>query len=74
MDYENISIAGRASMMGKNRYWMTPTYNALFGVKGFSDKVAFQMEREDRFVKIWADWWCGGGFVNPELIWLNEQV
>lgn len=74
MDFENVSIAGRASMAAKNRYWMTPKFNALFATKGFSNKNAFQLEKQDRYVKIWTDWWSGLGFINSKLIFLNDQA
>jgi hypothetical protein len=73
-NYEAITIAGRPSMMGKNAWWGTPKYNALMGVKGFENMNAFEMEREDRKLKLWTDWFAGVGFVQPKLIFKNDQV
>jgi hypothetical protein len=72
-NYEQVRIAGRPSMMGKNRWWGTPKFNALLGVKGFENKDAFEFEREDRKLKLWTDWWAGAGFVQPKLIFMNDQ-
>lgn len=72
MDYENITVVGRASMANKNRIWTTPKFNLLFPVKGFSDKYAFEVQKVDRKVKFLADWMQGVGFVQPELVFMNE--
>ncbi|HYC29545.1 MAG TPA: hypothetical protein VEB42_12020 [Chitinophagaceae bacterium] len=72
MDFENVSIAGRASMTNKKRIWTTPKFNLLLPVKGFSNKNAFDVQKENRKVKFLTDWWEGAGFVQPQLIWMNE--
>lgn len=72
MDFENVSIKGRASMTNKKRIWTTPKFNLLLPVKGFSNKKVFDVQKQDRKVKFLADWWEGAGFVQPQLIWMNE--
>lgn len=72
MDFENISIAGRASMMGKDKVWATPKDNLGTFVKGFSNKEAFDLQKFDRYVKFLSDWWIGTGFIQPEMIFANE--
>lgn len=72
MDFENVSIIGRASMTGKKRIWTTPKFNLIFPVKGFSNKNAFDVQKIDRKVKFLTDWWQGVGFVQPKLIFMNE--
>lgn len=72
MDFENITVAGRASMMNKQRIWATPKQNLLIGVKGFSNKNVFDVQKLDRKVKFLTDWWIGCGFVRGELVWSNE--
>ena len=69
MDFENVSVEGRASMMGKKRIWTTPKYNLLLPVKGFSNKNGFDVQKQDRKVKFLTDFWLGAGFVQPKLIW-----
>jgi hypothetical protein len=73
-NYESITIVGRPSMMGKNKWWGTPKFNALMGVKGFENSNAFELEGEDRKLKLWTDWFTGIGFVQPKLIFMNDQV
>lgn len=72
MDYENITVVGRASMTGKNRIWTTPKFNLIFPVKGFSNKNVFDVQKQDRKVKFLTDWWQGVGVVQPGLMWTNE--
>lgn len=72
MDYENITVVGRASMTGKKRIWTTPKFNLIFPVKGFSNKNVFDVQKIDRKVKFLTDWWQGVGVVQPELMWSNE--
>src|SRR6185437_4525095 len=72
MDYENITVVGRASMTGKNRIWTTPKFNLYLPVKGFSNKNVFDVQKQDRKVKFLTDWWQGVGFVQPELVFMSE--
>lgn len=74
MDFENMTVVGRASMANKKRIWTTPKFNLLFPVKGFSNKKAFQVQVVDRKVKFLTDWWQGAGFVQPKLIFMNEST
>ena len=72
MDFDNISVVGRASMMGKSRIWTTPQFNLLNPVKGFTNKNGFDIQKQDRKVKLLTDFWTGIGFVQPKLIFANE--
>lgn len=71
MDYENITVVGRASMTGKKRIWTTPKFNLLLPVKGFSNKNVFDIQKQDRKVKFLTDWWQGVGFVQPEIVFMS---
>ena len=72
VDFDNITIEGRASMMGKSRIWTTPKFNLLSPVKGFTNKNGFDIQKFDRKVKLLTDFWVGVGFVQPKLIFANE--
>lgn len=72
-NYENITVVGLPSMMGKNRIWLTPKINAIMGVKGFENSSVFEMQKDTRFLKMWTDWFMGIGFINPELLFINDQ-
>jgi len=72
IDYENITVVGRASMMNRKRIWTTPKQNLLIGVRGFSNKNGFDVQKVDRKVKFLTDWWMGCGFVQPEIIFTTD--
>jgi hypothetical protein len=73
MDFENVTVKGRASMMGKKRIWTTPKFNLLVPVKGFSNKNGFDVQKLDRKIKFLTDWWMGVGFVQPEIIYTTSE-
>lgn len=73
VDYTNIRIKGRASMTGSNKIWMTPKENYVAGVKGYSNMEMFEIEKIDRNVKIYTDWWMGVGFLLGDLVFTNDQ-
>ena len=72
-DFKNITIAGMPSMVGDDKIWCTPKWNAVVGVKKKANQNAVQLEGEDRKVKLWSDWYKGVGFIIPELIFTNDQ-
>lgn len=72
-NFENITVKGRPSMMGKTRHWMTPKYNALMGVKGYGNKNAFRVESEKRKVAVFTDWWAGIGFIQPKILFTSDE-
>lgn len=73
-NFANISIVGRPSMEGSNGLWATPKYNALMGVKGFSNVNAFKIETAKRKVAMFSDWWMAIYFIRPELLFVNDKV
>lgn len=72
MDYENVTVMGRASMQNKNRIWTTPKFNLLLPVKGFDNINGFDVQKVDRKVKFLTDFWVGAGFVQPQIVFANE--
>lgn len=73
LNFENITVTGRPSMMGKNRIWISPKVNNPMFVKGFENSQVFDMQKDTRHLKMWTDWWMGIGFITPELIFMNDQ-
>jgi acyl carrier protein len=69
MDFENVTVVGRASMIGKKRIWTTPKANLLFPVIGFSNKNVFDLQKVDRKVKFLTDWWQGVGVIQWKTFW-----
>lgn len=73
-NFENVSVVGRPSMEGAAGWWATPKYNALMGVKGFENVNAFKIESAKRKVAMYSDWWAGIYFIQPEILFVNDQV
>lgn len=71
--FNNFSVAGRFSMNGSQKVWGTPKWNAWAPVRGYSNKDAFQIEKIDRKVKVYTDWWIGVGFLLQDVIFTNDQ-
>lgn len=73
-NFENVSVVGRPSMEGQDGWWATPKYNAIMGVKGFENVNAFKIESAKRKVAMFSDWWAGIYFIQPEILFVNDQV
>ena len=74
MNFQNINVQGRASMMNVNKIWCTTKDNLLVPTKGFSNSSVFDLQKFDRSVKFLSDWHIGCGFLQPEKIFATEQV
>ena len=71
-DFENITIVGRASQTGSSKIWCTPKGNAILAMKGGSNKDVMEVEKVDRLVKAYTDWWMGLGFIDDGLVFTND--
>lgn len=72
-NFENLQVTGRASMAGSTKIWGTPKGNAILGIKGGSNMSIMQVEKVDRQVKCFTDWWLGLGFIDDGLVFTNDQ-
>ena len=73
IDFEGNHVAGRASLTGATKIWTTPKINSIMAFKGGSNKQIFEIEKVDRQVKIYTDFWIGMGFITDSLVWTNDQ-
>lgn len=67
-----LPVVGVASMKNKNRIWTTPKSNAIVCIKAPSGEEMLQLEKEDRSIKVWTDWWKGVGFRYHKLVYIND--
>lgn len=72
-NFENITIEGLGSMTSANKIWMTPTINAVAGFKGGSNQSIVMVEKVDRQVKVYTDFWIGFGFIDDGVVFTNDQ-
>ncbi len=71
-DFTNWSVKGRFSHGNSKKVWATPRWNAIAPVKGYENKNVFELEKVDRKVKSYTDWWMGFGFLLDDLIFTND--
>lgn len=72
-DFENVTIAGYGSHAGATKIWTTPKLNSVLGFKGGSNQNTVEVEKVDRLVKIYTDFWIGMGFIDDGIIFTNDQ-
>jgi hypothetical protein len=72
-DFENITATGRASMVSENKIWMSPKANNILALKGGNNMNILEVEKVDRQVKVYTDFWVGVGFIDDRLVWTNDQ-
>ena len=72
-DFEQIAVSGRGSMTGVTKIWGTPKMNAIMAFKGGSNSQIMEVEKVDRMVKVYTDFWFGVGFINDALVFTNDQ-
>jgi hypothetical protein len=72
-DFENIQVTGRASMTGATKIWGTPKKNAILAFKGGSNKQIVEVEKVDRQVKVYTDFWIGAGFIDDGIVFTNDR-
>lgn len=72
-DFEMMQVKGRGSLTGVTKIWGTPKANAIMAFKGGSNKQIVEVEKVDRLVKVYTDFWIGLGFINDALVFTNDQ-
>jgi hypothetical protein len=72
IDFENIKVVGCPSMAGSSKIWTSPNWNKIVGLKKKNNQKAVEVEKVDRLVKVYSDWYKGVGFIIPELIFTND--
>ena len=72
-NFDNITVEALPSMTGASKIWMTPTINAVAGIMGGSNQSIVQVEKVDRNVKVYTDFWLGIGFIDDGVVFTNDQ-
>lgn len=72
-DFEQCSVQGLGSMSGVTKIFGTMQQNAILALKGGSNMNIVNVEKIDRKVKVYTDFWMGLGFINPALVFTNDQ-
>lgn len=68
----NIQVVGLPSMVGSSKIWTTPKWNRQGGFKKPGNEKIFEVERVDRKVKAYTDYYKGYGFWIPQYTVYND--
>lgn len=71
-EFDNFSVKGVASMAGSTKIWGTMDWNKVRLVNGIGNINNFQVEKVDRKVKVYTDYFMGVGFWVPEVLFTND--
>jgi hypothetical protein len=71
--FPGVNVNGYLSHEGSDKVWGTPALNGVLALKGGSNKSIVEMEKVDRMVKVYTDFWIGLDFIDPGLIFTNDQ-
>lgn len=71
--FPNVTINGLRSMGTSQKLWMTPKSNAVKLNKKTQNQNIVRIESRQRVVSLFSDWWCGVGFIIPEIVFTNDQ-
>lgn len=73
-DFEHVSVKGLASMSGVTKIWGTPKINAIVSFKNSEANLnTVEVEKVDRLVKVYTDFWFGLGYLDDALVFTNDQ-
>lgn len=72
-DFETTAVVGRASLTGVNKIWSTIQGNGIMAFKGGANRNIVEVEKVDRQVKVYTDFWIGMGFIQDSLVFTNDQ-
>lgn len=72
-DFEGTAVVGRASYAGVNKIWSTVQGNGIMAFKGGANRNIVEVEKVDRQVKVYTDFWIGLGFITDALVFTNDQ-
>lgn len=72
-DFEQNQVAGYASFNGKTKILATLKNNAILAMKAGGNRNIVEVEKVDRAVKVYTDFWIGIGFIQDALVFTNDQ-
>lgn len=74
IDRTKHEIVGVASMTGTTDLFATMPENILHLTKRDRNAAQFDMQKQDRDVKILGSWWEGLGFADNDLVWTTAET
>lgn len=71
--FGNLHIEGMVEMGTSGKIFCTPQANLIKGVRGVQNQNTFEIEAEDRKVKLFTDYHIGYGLIVPGAVFTNDQ-
>lgn len=74
IDSNGVEIIGTAAQNSSSLIWASPRMNNIGFIKNTSNKTVFDLGVKDIYeIQMATDWYEGYNFINPGLIWHNDQ-
>jgi hypothetical protein len=73
LPFGNLIAVGLPSMSGKERIFMTPEINKACFIKKPMSETGPEVQKVDREVKIFMDFWKGIGFWHKEYVYMSDH-
>jgi hypothetical protein len=70
--HPNITVHGDEALGSSQKVWCTPKENQYCVWKHGKNQGMWEIESEDRKVKLWTDFFKGYGFVIPGIVYTND--
>ncbi|MDR0543405.1 MAG: hypothetical protein LBH19_14510 [Dysgonamonadaceae bacterium] len=74
LDFSPAKVHALPSMIGTDDIFITPYQNLVHVTKYGANSAKFEVEKVDRSVKIYTDWYEGFGFELNEVVWTNVSA
>jgi hypothetical protein len=74
IDSNGVEIVGSAAQNASSLIWASPRMNCIGFIKNTSNQQVFDLGTKDIYeIQMATDWYEGYNFINPGLIWHNDQ-
>lgn len=73
IDDPQITVKGYPAMDGSDLIFTTPKFNKANPMKAGDNQGRFDVQKQDRDVKLLSDWWIGLGFWYLPYVYHNDQ-
>ncbi len=67
-------LINEVGLVGSDRLILTPRYNLVLGTNSMQAMENIIIEKQERNLKVMADWKMGVNIIDPTLVWTNDQA
>lgn len=73
IDDPHIAVKGYRALDGSDLIFASPTFNKANPMKAPENQGKFDVQKQDRDIKLLSDWWIGIGFWYMPYVYHNDQ-